>query len=188
MAEITSNIRDLKQSHWSGVKIADYRTRDFRTALFGGAEGKTAFYRVAEIDCPLVVGPKDAPLTVSDTDYYWIIIALRERYFWISAAFGRGRELLEIYIDVTAGNDFSDPENPCYKDMYLDLVVNPAGAVKMLDRDELEEAYRARKISREEYEETIRHGDELYTYLTAHADELLSCIRERMNEEREEGS
>ena len=181
MAAITGKIRDLYQNHWTGVRIADFQAKDFAAPLFFGISGRMARYRIEEIDEPLVVGPKDAPLTVSDRGYFWLILAPRDRYFWISAAFSPEKELLEIYIDMTAGNDFTDEENPCYRDLYLDLVVNPEGAVRLLDEDELEQAYSEGKVTPEEYARTKSCALELRNYLEIHAREVLDYIQAEMD-------
>ena len=91
------------------------------------------------------------------------------------------KELLEIYIDMTAGNDFTDEENPCYRDLYLDLVVNPEGAVRLLDEDELEQAYSEGKVTPEEYARTKSCALELRDYLEIHAREVLDYIQAEMD-------
>ncbi len=183
MAAIRSEIRDLYQNHWTGISIADFQTEDFCTPCFMGISGREARYRIAEIDEPLVVGPGNARLTVSDCGYFWLILAPKDRYFWISAAFSPEKELLEIYIDITAGNDFTDPENPVYRDMYLDIVVNPGGEVRILDEDELEAAFSGGKITPQEYDRTKKCALLLRDYLAAHALEVLDYVRTEMNRE-----
>ena len=182
MSRIKSPTRDLRQSHWTNLKIADYQARLLKTHLFGGKTGMEAVYRVAEIDCPLNVGTEEHPLIVSDRDFWWYIMAPKDSFVWLSSAFNRERELIEIYIDITAGSDFTDPVNPCYKDMYLDVVVSPEGRVKVLDADELEEAAREGKITEEEKKAAEEHCASLTDWLNTHAEELLDFCRQRLRE------
>ena len=177
-------IRDLRQSHWPDMKIADYRSGPLETPLFHGKKGMEAVFRVAEINEPLNVGTAENPFIVSDVDYWWHVFAPEDSFFWMSTAFSPEKELIEIYFDITAGNDFSDPENPCNRDLYLDLVVSPEGRVKVLDEDELSEALDAGEITEAEAEGAKAHCEALRKYLVAHAEEVLEFARGRMQAER----
>ncbi len=81
-------------------------------------------------------------------------------------------EFLEMYYDITAGTDFSDRENPNFRDMYLDIAVMKDGTLHELDRDELDEALLLGDITKEEHEKAIQDCAELYAYLETNKEEI----------------
>ena len=115
-------IKDLKYTYKTDRSTRVYGT-DIVTPYGAGRE---AVHRIESIRRPVRVSAAGGMLTISDVGYTWYQLALRERYFWLSAAFDDGGELIELYFDITGGNDFSDPENPRFRDLYLDIAV--AGA------------------------------------------------------------
>lgn len=81
--------------------------------------------------------------------------------------YDREERLIELYFDITGGNRFDAPENPCFEDMYLDIVA--AGEhFPILDEDELDEALENGDITRAEYDHARAVCWELYDYLAVH--------------------
>ena len=83
-------------------------------------------------------------------------LALDGERAWFTVMFDETGKLLQIYADVTDGNEALS-DNPTFEDMYLDYVVHE-GSVYELDRDELEEAYASGRISGEQYRESLAAG------------------------------
>ena len=168
-------IRDMK---WSFHH--DRTTRLFAADIVTpwGA-GREAVHCIETIRLPVRVPTDGGPLTISDVGYTWYELALRERYFWLSAAFDDGGRLIELYFDITGGNDFSDPENPRFRDLYLDIAVVPGGRIRVLDRDELEQALLAGDITQAEHDGAVAHCEALRTWLEAHWREAVAFCRER---------
>ena len=178
MKEKYAVLRDLKQSHRKYDRIGAYVSGP---CVFAGRIcGRECAYRIEATEKPLVIRDDNgAEKILSDAGYYWYHFAPEGQYFWLSAAFDPARRLLEVYFDLTAGSDFSDPENPCFRDMYLDIVLTEDGKLRVLDRDELRSAKESGQITAAEYKETLRQGEALYVYLTANTEEVISFVRER---------
>lgn len=51
-----------------------------------------------------------------------------------------------------------------------------------LDRDELDDAYVHGDISKIQYDRTIAEGKRVFTYLTAHMQELKHLVQSKLNE------
>ena len=154
-------IRDLKQQYIEGLVIRDYRAREVSSSVFSDLSGLEAAYRVSETRNPLRIKRNGELITMSDRDYAWYHFAPHGQNFWLSAAYTPELKLLELYFDITAGNDFSDPDNPCFRDLYLDVVLTPEGEVFVLDRDELENAYNSGQIGEDEYDKAQNALDDL---------------------------
>ena len=84
---------------------------------------------------------------------------------------------IEIYVDVTDGND-ALAENPTFDDMYLDYVVAD-GKVYELDRDELEEAYASGAVTKEQYETALAEGEKIRKNLTENTEQAIAFFTEQ---------
>ena len=69
------------------------------------------------------------------------------------------------YIDVTERIE-EDPDGVwAFVDKYLDVILSPQGDVVVMDRDELEEAYRKGDINKEQYEDALAEGERIVAEL-----------------------
>lgn len=95
--------------------------------------------------------------------------------------YDREERLIELYFDITGGNRFDAPENPCFEDMYLDIVA--AGEhFPILDEDELDEALENGDITRAEYDHARAVCRELYDYLAVHKEMVTAHCRQAYEE------
>ena len=91
---------------------------------------------------------------------------------------------MQIYADITDGN-ITDTEDPRFTDMYLDLVVYKK-EIRVLDADELEQAYRQGMISEDQYRHARKAGEELQAYLQGHMEEVYTFFAEQYTWLRDE--
>ena len=77
---------------------------------------------------------------------------------WLTAAFDEKGTLLQIYFDVTAGNDFSAPRDPGFSDLYLDVVLTPGHGIMTLDRDELDAALESGDVTPAQHRRALEVG------------------------------
>ena len=172
-------LRDLRYTYRKNMKIEDFRSRLSQTP---GRSGREAVFRVARQEHPLVITRDGVPVIMSDKGYMWYQLAPEGEYFWLSAAFDPSGELLELYYDITAGNDFSDPENPRFLDMYLDIALTPSGEIIPLDREELDAALDSGVITAGEYDLALTHWRSLLDWLQDHRFEAIEYTRRAMKE------
>ena len=169
------NIKDMKRSNWSRCLRKDYVAKNFE---LDGYQGYMSLSVLRELTGPLTIHYPFGDVMIADKDYSWLQIALEDQFFWVTAMFDNHDRLIEIYIDINTGNRFDNPDNPCFDDMYLDIVVLPDGIVSVLDRDELDEALSRGVISKEAYEHAELVCGKLYKYLCEHTDTFIGwCIR-----------
>lgn len=174
------DLRDIRYTHRSEyVNRCSFISREI---TLGDTSGLEAVYRVDEIRKPLRVFNGHAWITVSDTGFTWYQLALRNRRIWLHASFDPTGELVEIYCDVTGGNVFDDPECPCFEDRYLDVVLTPDGELRVLDRDELDEALETGKLTPEQHAQAVADGAALCRDLEANKEAVLEFVRTHRNE------
>ena len=167
-------LRDMYRTDWTRIKAREYLSRD---CTLDGKPARESLILIREITSPLTVSSAGTPVKVVEKDYSWIQIAQKDAFWWLTAMFDEKGTLLQMYFDITAGNLFTDPENPTFRDMYLDFVLRPDGAVVVLDEDELTEALENGEITQAEYEQTKEAGERLHEHLKKHPEEVMNFCR-----------
>lgn len=153
--------KDMKRTDWGRVLRKDYIAQDFRR---NGHQGRMSLSILRELTAPLTIHYPFGDVLIADEGFGWLQIALKEQSFWITAMYDRQGQRISLYFDVTAGNCFDNPDNPCFADLYLDIVAI-GDVLEVLDRDELDEALETGDITREEYDHAISVCRKLYAYL-----------------------
>lgn len=171
-------MKDMKRSNWPRVLRKDYVAQDFEN---NGIRGQMSLTILRELTAPLTVEYPFGKVLIADRDYHWLQIALEGHYFWITAMYNREGTLVDLYFDITAGNCFDNPENPCFRDMYLDIVIS-GGHLMILDEEELDEALESGNITREEYDQTQKICRELYAYLCHNYEKIMKWCEEAHRE------
>ena len=154
--------KDMRRSDWQRILRREYVSRDCR---MHGIRGKESLLVIREVTEPLTVHSAGEDVLVVEKDYAWVQIALEGLPFWLTAMYDAQGRLLQIYFDITGGNQFEDPENPWFEDMYLDIVMNSRGELYVLDQDELDEALAAGNITKEAWDKAGAACRRLYAYL-----------------------
>lgn len=168
------NIKDMYRSDWKRILKREYFSRGCDIC---GLPGRESLLVIREISSPLTVSSAGMPVKIVEKNYSWIQVAQKDALWWLTAMFDEQGVLLQMYFDITAGNCFDQPENPTFRDMYLDLVLRPDGVVVKLDEDELNEAIEQGEITHAEYDRTIAACDALHGFLTAHPQEVMDACR-----------
>jgi len=167
-------LRDMYRTDWTRIKEREYISR---ACTLDGLPARESLIRIRDITSPLIVDCAGQPVKIAEKDYSWIQIAQKGAFWWLTAMFDEQDHLIELYFDITAGNLFTDPENPTFRDMYLDLVLRPDGVVALLDEDELDEALEKQEITQEEYKQTLSACRRLHQHLLAHPHEVMDYCR-----------
>lgn len=162
--ENAMNVKDMKRTGWPRILRKEYAAKDFQC---GDWQGRMSLSILRELTAPLTIHYPFGDVLIADKDYCWLQIALKDQFFWITAMYDNGGQLVEVYFDITNGNRFDEPDNPCFLDMYLDIVL-AGDNLQVLDQDELEEALENGDITRGEYNHAQAVCRELYDYLAVH--------------------
>ncbi len=164
----------MKRTGWQRCIQKDSIAED---CTFGKVRGRKSLMIFRELTAPLTIHYDFGDIRIADTGYAWLQIALEDQFFWLTAMFDAEENLIQLYFDITAGNSFQDPENPCFTDMYLDIVVTAGGEIHVLDRDELADALARGAITREEAAHAESVCRELAAYLKDNKENVIALCR-----------
>ncbi len=81
----------------------------------------------------------------------------------ITAMYRPNGRLSVCYVDVMERLEYDPDGVAAYVDKYLDVVFTPEGDAAVLDRDELDEAYEKKDITREQYLSAIKEGEDIFS-------------------------
>ncbi len=168
-------MRDMYRSDWMRITQREYISRPCTVDSLPGAE---ALIVMKEITAPLIVHSTEIPVKIVERGYSWLQRAAEGANVWLTAMFDENDNLFQIYFDITAGNVFDHPDNPCFRDMYLDVVVRGDGKIFVLDQDELDEALEKGEITQAEYDMAQSECKALVEHLRENMGEVLArCIQ-----------
>ena len=173
--------KDMMRSAWTRVRSKKQIIRDFAC---GERKGKISLLKILELSEPFVRRYEDREIVLADTGYYWLQLAADRSHAWFTVMFDDQGQFIEIYVDVTDGND-ALTENPSFDDMYLDYVVAD-GKVYELDRDELAEAYASGAVTKEQYETALAEGEKIRKDLTENTRRIIAFFTEQFETLKQE--
>lgn len=158
--------KDMRACRWQRVT----KRRFFLdSGVTNGRRYAASLMFIDEVTSPFV---NSRGAVLADAGYVWLQYALEGERWWLTAAFGPDGTLWQMYFDVTDGNRFTDPDDPDFDDLYLDVVLDPDHAVTVLDRDELEEALCTGDITEEQHEAAVKESERLVSVLSSRPEEM----------------
>ena len=110
--------KDMLRSAWTRVRSKKQIIREFAC---GEHKGKISLLKILELSGPFVRRYENREIVLADAGYYWLQLAEDRSHAWFTVMFDDQGRFIEIYVDVTDGND-ALAENPTFDDMYLDYV------------------------------------------------------------------
>ncbi len=91
-------------------------------------------------------------LRLIDNGYYIAEVIPKNENYTMRVYFNKKMERLEYYFDISLENGIDEESKiPYYDDLYLDITLKD-DIVEILDEDELEEALKSKKITKNEYD------------------------------------
>ena len=163
--------RDIRRTDWR--RITKRRYLSCAEADIFGSAGRISLIRIDEVTEPLTVHYRSRDVLIADAGYSWFQAAVPGARWWLTAMFDAEDRLIQMYFDITDGNRFDEPENPTFVDMYLDIVVSADGTVDILDRDELDEAFRNGTITEFQHWAAAAECEKLYRFLSENLPEVM---------------
>ena len=173
--------KDMLRSSWTRVTSRKQMIRDYAC---GEYKGKISLLKILELSSPFKRSYGDREIVLADAGYWWLQLAIHQAHAWFTVMFDDQGRLVEIYVDVTDGND-ALKDNPTFEDMYLDYVVAD-GKIHELDREELEEAFSSGVITKIQYETALAEGAKIRQDLTEHTERITAFFTEQFGKLKQE--
>ena len=142
----------------------------------GNLSGVASIIKFTNIDNKTEVNYNFKHEIIVDNNYTWLQIAFENENYFIKAMYNEKDNLVEVYIDVSKENNFSDISNPYYLDLFLDIVVPAKGHIYHMDDIELMKAYNEGIITKKEYATAKKVCKKLEEYLEENRDEFLKYL------------
>ena len=169
------NLRDMRRTDWTRITKRRYVSREY---CIGSRRARESLILLDEVASPLIVSSAGKQVKIVEKDYSWLQIAEECQKWWLTSMFDERGELLQLYFDLTAGNLFDDTDNPRFRDMYLDIIMDTDGKIHILDKDELSEALARGEITLSEHNQTTQACAALCQLLSQHTDAVLSYCKQ----------
>lgn len=118
---------------------------------------------------------------IMDNNYKWLEFYDYSSKVKLTAIYDENNEIIEWYFDI-AREIVKDNGVPYEDDLYLDVVVTPNGDIKLLDEDELKEAYNKREMTTEEYKNAYKEAENLMNKLKNNKDRLKEYTDRYLNQ------
>ncbi|MGG4170069.1 DUF402 domain-containing protein [Rossellomorea vietnamensis] len=113
---------------------------------------------------PLITQYGDREVCIVDNGFMWLLHFPRGKHHSVTTMFDANGEIVQWYIDICLENGMEDGV-PWMDDLFLDIVVLPSGEIFLLDKDELEQAYKNRIISENMYDVAWNESKEMMRQL-----------------------
>lgn len=140
--------KTLRREDWPRILE---REQAFMPVKCGDFAAMTSLVHLKKVKAPLISDVFGEPMTILDNGYTWLQIAPEKKHWWLSVMFTETGRLRQYYFDITRKNSINGADST-FEDLLLDIVVRPDGEMRLLDADELEDAFCHDRITLSEYE------------------------------------
>lgn len=155
------------RSDWKRILDKTYRCIFIEEENF---KGYVAYFAMNKVREELWVAYGKNQICIVDDGYVWLQYFPSEGNTVLSASFDQQGQLVQCYFDIVKSIGVTAEGIPYCDDLFLDVVALPNGEIFVLDEDELDEAYEANVITKDEHE--LAHSV---------AAELAASLEERKN-------
>lgn len=148
--------------------------------------GHLALIELIKVTEKLTVKYEEKEICIAADGYSWLQHFPEGKFYTVTTMMDENGEILQWYIDIC--HEIGLEENiPWMDDLFLDIVVLPAGNVYLLDEEELEDAHNTGIITREMYNLARNQASELMGAIQAGSFPLLNLAKEHAEIVKREG-
>lgn len=123
--------------------------------------GAVSLLRFDELTSPMIRRyPDGTSVAIVEEGAFWLQLGYEGEPFFYTAMFDKDGTFRQVYVDITAGNVCTPPEDAHFDDLFLDFVITSSGDVYVLDRDELDTACAEGVVTKETRKQVLRLADE----------------------------
>ncbi|MDP9371397.1 MAG: DUF402 domain-containing protein [Chloroflexota bacterium] len=123
--------------------------------------GHVALLVIDDVTEPLWIETEHFRVRIADRGFSWLQHFPADARHTLTTMFDADHKVVQWYVDICKGHGVDEQGIPWFDDLYLDIAALPSGEVYLLDADELEEALREGRVSREDYDFAWREARRL---------------------------
>jgi predicted RNA-binding protein associated with RNAse of E/G family len=135
--------------NWPRIIEKSYSGIHIKEELFNGYIGYLSLDKVKE---QLWVTYGLNKLCIVDDGYVWLQHFPLNSSYVLTATYNDQGELVQGYFDIVKSVEISNESIPYCDDLFLDVVALPNDEIYTLDEDELFEAFKQQKITKDDYD------------------------------------
>ena len=143
------------------VKIKSLNNSDF--------VGDIALIKFNKMNKPYMI--ENINLCMANDNYKWLEFYDYNKKYRLTAMYNENNEIIEWYFDI-ARKIGKEKGMPYEDDLYLDVVLTPEGDIKLLDEDELKDAFDRFEVNKSDYEMAYNEAKQLMNKLQNNKDTL----------------
>lgn len=143
------------------LKIRNFNNEDFK--------GDIALIRFNKMNKPYII--ENINLCMANDNYKWLEFYDYSKKYRLTAMYNDKNEIVEWYFDI-ARKIGKENGMPYEDDLYLDVVVTPTGEIKLLDEDELKDAFDRLEVNKSDYDMAYNEANNLLNKLKDSKDKL----------------
>jgi uncharacterized protein len=165
--------RDGRRGGWKRVSERSYSQCWLDSKEFTGHLTLLEMVKVTE---NLTVRYEKEEVCIASDGFSWLQHFPKDQYYTVTTMMDDKGEIIQWYIDIC--HEIGIEEGiPWMDDLFLDIVILPAGNVYLLDEDELEDALKSCIITEEMYNLAKRQASELMDLIQAGKFPLLNLAK-----------
>ena len=148
------------------VDDGSFKIKSFNNSDF---VGDIALIKFNKMNKPYMI--ENINLCMANDNYKWLEFYDYNKKYRLTAMYNENNEIIEWYFDI-ARKIGKENGMPYEDDLYLDVVVTPKGDIKLLDEDELKNAFDRFEVNKSDYEMAYNEAKQLMNQLQNNKDKL----------------
>jgi len=138
--------KDIKDRIYKQIKVDDYEF-----------QGYVCYMNAVKIDPKFVVNGK----TIMDSGYTKLEFYSPGKRYVLTAVYDDKDDIVELYFDISKRVFVGEDGVPTQEDMYIDVVIVSENESRIIDQDELEEAYKKGELTEKDYIGAIKMAEKI---------------------------
>ena len=161
------------------MKIVDDGSFEIKSFNNSDFVGDIALIKFNKMNKPYMI--ENIKLCMANDNYKWLEFYDYNKKYRLTAMYNENNEIIEWYFDIARkiGNEKGMPYED---DLYLDVVVTSKGDIKLLDEDELKDAFDRFEVNKSDYEMAYNEAKKLIELLEDNKDKLKVFTDKYLNE------
>lgn len=146
--------------NWERVLEKDYKNKYFNNSDF---KGNISLLTAVKVKEKLVV---EDELVIIDDGFKWLeIYPENNKNIAVSVSINNKDEILKWYFDIAKDSGLTEQGIPYIDDLYLDIILTPTEEIRIIDKEELQEALEKNIITQSDFDLAYKVADNLINVL-----------------------
>ena len=163
--------------NWDKVEEKKYINKYFDNEDFKGNISLLKAVKVKEM-----LLDRENKNVIFDDGFQWIEFYPEEnKNIALSSCINDKYEILDWYFDIAKDTSLTERGIPYIDDLFLDVILKPTGEIKLVDEDELQEAFDKKEITEEEFELAYKVANNLIKQINGKTEEIIKFTTKYFN-------